>query len=372
LNTSTTSFQDNNTSVLIPKKLRWFFISLFCITSLALFSALFLWSKLSTIEQILAKQSAESNSQSLEAKVNSKDAQELARETAAKLALLDAKVMEVSLQRAQLEELMVSLSHTRDENLVNEIESALKLAEQQSQLTGSAQPLISALKNAEQRVAKSSQPKIISIDRALIKDIDLIKSTPVFDTPSLIIKLDQLTQKVVDLPLLNEPQPKIVESNFNSVQDERINSAMDSNRKSTGEKSWSQSIRGAGSIVDSDHWWNIVSVHIWDQIKGLVRITRIDQPEASLLTPSQSYFLKENLKLRTLNAKLSLLAHQMSSFKADLDECDKELNKYFDMQSKQGQSVSALLKEIHTLSMQPETPVIQNTWAAISAASIGH
>ena len=147
---------------------------------------------------------------------------------------------------------------------------------------------------------------------------------------------------------------------------------MDSNKKSTGEKSWSQSIRGAGSIVDSDHWWNIVSVHIWDQIKGLVRITRIDQPEASLLTPSQSYFLKENLKLRTLNAKLSLLAHQMSSFKADLDECDKELNKYFDMQSKQGQSVSALLKEIHTLSMQPETPVIQNTWAAISAASIGH
>ena len=363
MNTSTTSFQDNNTNVLIPKKLRWFFISLFCITSLALFSALFLWSKLSTIEQILAKQSAESNSQSLEAKVNSKDAQELARETAAKLALLDAKVMEVSLQRAQLEELMVSLSHTRDENLVNEIESALKLAEQQSQLTGSAQPLISALKNAEQ---------IISIDRALIKDIDLIKSTPVFDTPSLIIKLDQLTQKVVDLPLLNEPQPKIVESNFNSVQDERINSAMDSNKKSTGEKSWSQSIRGAGSIVDSDHWWNIVSVHIWDQIKGLVRITRIDQPEASLLTPSQSYFLKENLKLRTLNAKLSLLAHQMSSFKADLDECDKELNKYFDMQSKQGQSVSALLKEIHTLSMQPETPVIQNTWAAISAASIGH
>ena len=168
---------------------------LFALCLAALCSASYLWLKLSNIEELLAKQSAQSNAQSLEAKVSSKDAQELARETAAKLALLDAKVMEVALQRTQLEDLMQSLSRTRDENLIAELESMLRLGQQQAQLMGSAQPLISALKTAEQRLSKTSQPKLLAIDKALLKDLDRIKSTPVLDTPALLLKLDQLVQK---------------------------------------------------------------------------------------------------------------------------------------------------------------------------------
>jgi uroporphyrin-3 C-methyltransferase len=103
-----------------------------------------------------------------------------------------------------------------------------------------------------------------------------------------------------------------------------------------------------------------------------VRVSKINQPEASLLTPSQGYFLKENLKLRLLNAKLGLLAHQISSFKADLSESQKDFDKYFAMQSKQGQEVAALLKEIKDLGAQPETPQIQDTWSAINTTRLGN
>jgi len=352
----------------------------------ALCCASYLWLKLSSIEELLAKQSAQSNTQSLEAKVSSKDAQELARETAAKLALLDARVMEMSLQRAQLEELMQSLSHTRDENVVSELESMLRLGQQQALLMGSAQPLIQALKSAEQRVSKSSQPKLLSIDRALLKDLDRIKSTPVLDTPILLLKLDQLVQKVESLALLNDPQVSGVPSTLptlnseNSVQEQRAKSNPEIQgtpvgninspqmEKSPQTKTWAESVRGSSG----GGWLDSLVTHVWSQIKGLVRITRIDQPEASLLTPGQSYFLRQNLKLRLLNAKLGLLAHQMNSFKSDLNESQRDLDKYFAMQSKQGQEVAALLREIKELGAQPETPQIQDTWQVISATHLGN
>ena len=104
-----------------------------------------MWAKLSGIQEQLARQSADTGTQAVEARVTSKQAEELARETAARLSVTDAKLSEVALQRSQLEELMQSLSRSRDENLVVDIESAIRLAQQQAQLTGSVQPLLAAL-----------------------------------------------------------------------------------------------------------------------------------------------------------------------------------------------------------------------------------
>ncbi len=69
-----------------------------------------MWAKLSGIQEQLARQSADTGSQAVEARVTSKQAEELARETAARLSVTDAKLSEVALQRSQLEELMQSLS----------------------------------------------------------------------------------------------------------------------------------------------------------------------------------------------------------------------------------------------------------------------
>ena len=73
-----------------------------------------MWVKLSGIQEQLARQSADTGSQAVEARVTSKQAEELARETAARLSVTDAKLSEVALQRSQLEELMQSLSRSRD------------------------------------------------------------------------------------------------------------------------------------------------------------------------------------------------------------------------------------------------------------------
>jgi len=69
-----------------------------------------MWFKLSNIQEQLARQSADSGSQAMEARLSAKQAQDLSRDTAAQLAVMEAKLSEVALQRSQLEDLMQSLS----------------------------------------------------------------------------------------------------------------------------------------------------------------------------------------------------------------------------------------------------------------------
>jgi uroporphyrin-3 C-methyltransferase len=164
-----------------PKRSPWVARLGAAVLAAALLSSLLLWQKLSDIQTQLARQSADAGSQASEARAMAKQAQDLSRETAAKLAVSDAKLSEVALQRTQLEELMQSLSRSRDENLLVDIESALRLAQQQAQLTGSVEPLLSALKTAETRINRTAQPRLAPVQRAIAKDLGRIKATTLSD-----------------------------------------------------------------------------------------------------------------------------------------------------------------------------------------------
>ena len=122
----------------------------------ALVIAIARWQGVSGMQEQLARQSADALAQSLEARTLARQAHEVVRDTAARLALAETRVGEVALQRSQLEELMQSLSRSRDENLVVDIESAVRLALQQAQVTGNVQPLLAALKAGDVRIAQSA------------------------------------------------------------------------------------------------------------------------------------------------------------------------------------------------------------------------
>ena len=306
-----------------------------------------MWFKLSNIQEQLARQSADTGSQAVEARVTSKQAEELARETAARLAVTDAKLSEVALQRSQLEELMQSLSRSRDENLVVDIESAIRLAQQQSQLTGSVQPLLAALNSAQQRLTKVAQPRLAPVLRALTRDIERVKSTPVADTPALLYRLDELVVSVDTLPLLNAVGP----------------AAKDKPAAQPQPKSWARAI--------SMSWWEQVLGDVWDDVKGLVRVSRVDRPESTMLAPEQSYFVRENMKLRLLNVRLALLARHFDAVNSDMTKINDDLVRYFDTQSRQGQSTLNQAREVQAQTKQFEMPRIDDTLAALTTAAAG-
>lgn len=325
-----------------PPVPRWFLKSLTLLTLLSLLASLLLWQRLSSIQELLARQSADAAAQSTEARAMAKQAQEVARETAARVAVFDARLSEAALQRSQLEELMQSLSRSRDENMVVDIESALRLAQQQAQLTGSIEPLLAALKSAEQRVARAAQPRLTPLQRAIGRDIDRVKAAVVSDTPGLLVKLDELVHLADELVLANAAPTAQLGPNAK---------------------------RGASQAEPI--WWRYALQVLRDEANALLRVSRIEQPEAALLAPEQSFFVRENFKLKLLNVRLGLLARQLESARADLAAATLSLNKYFDPSSRKTQVAAGLLQQVQAQAKTMQIPRVDETLAALATAAAG-
>lgn len=320
---------------------RWL-LALGLLALLGLLSSMLLWQKLSHIQEQLAKQSAEAGAQALDARTLARQAQELSRDAAARVALFEARLNEIALQRTQLQELMQSLSRSRDENLVVDIESAIRLAQQQAQLTGSVEPLLAALKSADQRVSRAAQPRLSPLQRAIVRDIDRIKAAVVSDTPSLLVKLDELVRLADELVLANAVVPAVAIAAAKQAQ-----------------------------MAAPLSWWERSIQTLLDELRGLLRVSRIEAPEAALLSPEQSFFLRENFKLKLLNARLGLLARQMESARADLLSARSALEKYFETGSRKTQIASALLLQVHQQMQQMQLPRVDDTLAALATAAAG-
>ncbi len=302
-----------------------------------------LWERLSTLQEQLARQTADAGANAAEARTLVRQTQEQERELAARLVVMEARLGEVALQRTQLEELMQSLSRSRDENLVVDIESAIRLAQQQAQLTGSVEPLLAALRTAEQRVQRVPQARLAALQRALARDTARIKATPLTDTPSLLARLDELVRLIDELPLANAVGPAPVAG-------------------STAQP--------APPAVAASGWQRTLQL-VLDELRGLVRVSRIDQPEAVLLTPEQSFFVRENLKLLLLNARLGLLARQPEAARADLRKAAAALAKYYDVNARRTRTAAELLQQTQEQMKTLELPRVDDTLAALATAAAG-
>jgi uroporphyrin-3 C-methyltransferase len=315
-------------------------------------SSALLWQKLGGIQEQLARQSADTGAQAIEARTLAREAQDLTRETSARLTVAETRLSEVALQRTQLEELMQSLSRSRDENLVVDIDSALRLALQQSQLTGSLEPLVAALKSANQRIERAAQPRLAPVQRAIARDLERIASATVTDTAGLLGRLDDLVRQVDDLPVVNA-----------------VAQGVSLRRALTPVPAPS------APAAEQLAWWQTLLQRSWevvrDEARGLVRVSRIDQPEAVLLAPEQAFFLRENLKLKLLNARLGVLARQFESSRTDLASATMALNKYFDPSSRRTQNMATLMQQAQAHMKTAELPRLDETLSALATAAAG-
>ncbi|MDQ6618123.1 MAG: uroporphyrinogen-III C-methyltransferase, partial [Pseudomonadota bacterium] len=100
---------------------------------------------------------------------------------------------------------------------------------------------------------------------------------------------------------------------------------------------------------------------IWADIRQLIRIEVADRPAAPLVAPPQEYFLRENLKLRLLSARLALLNHDDATFKNDVTAADVSLRQYFDTRSRPVQSMQTTLKQLGATAMPADVPDLART-----------
>ena len=331
----------------------------------ALVSCFLLWQKLDRIQEELAKRSLDAGAQSLEARGLARQAQDGTRDLAARQSLLETRLSEVSLQRSQLEELMQTLSRSRDETLVVDVESALKLAQQQAQLAGTAEPLLAALQAADQRIARAAQPRLNPLQRAIVRDLDRIRSANLADVPALLLKIDELSRLTDELPLANGPVTRF--SSTTSITPAAGSSAANASAPAES-RSFLPDWTGLNAL---NAWGQRLLNTAWGEASKLLRVSRIDQPEAALMSPEQGFFLRENLKLRLLNARMGLLSRQTDTARADLVTATNWLGKYFDATSRKTQTAAQLLQQVQSQLKTSDLPRLDETMAALATAAAG-
>jgi uroporphyrin-III C-methyltransferase len=347
--------------------LLWWWLGAAVLVLVSLTSLAVAWkaqSRVHEIEQELVRRQQDSQTIATEARTLARQAQDSARDAAAKAALLDARVAEVALQRGQLEELIQSLSRSRDENVLVDIEAALRVAQQQSSITGSAEPLVATLKQADERLARYSEPRLEGVRRAIHRDLERVRATGVADLASLSIRLDEAVRLVDDLPLLAVAEPR--KANAREAANARANAPKPPPPQANFE-------------ADPRTWWPALQQRFaalgdaaWDEVRSLVRVTRIEQPEAMLLAPEQMFFVRENLKLRLLNARLALLSRQFDTAQADLQSARTTIERYFDRNARKVGVEIELLRQVAGQARQVSLPRPDETLAALATANAGH
>ncbi|MEN9904792.1 MAG: hypothetical protein RLZZ555_1357 [Pseudomonadota bacterium] len=328
---------------------------------LALGGSVLLWQQLQTARRELARRSTDTSTAVTEVREQSARAEALVQDLQVRLGVAELRLSEVSLQRSQLEELMLTVSRTRDDSLVQDLESALQLAQQQAQLTGSVQPLVSALQSAEARIARAAQPRLNPVSRAIGRDIERIRAAALADLPALAGRIDEQIRLIDELPLLNAAPVR------QAAALSRAAPPPEAAAPDAVQATFWQGLR---------HWWGDWSARAWAAVSQrgseLVRVHRMDQTDAALLAPEQEFFLRENAKLKLLNARMALLARQSVTAAADLKDVETTLQRYFDGRSSSTRSALEALQGLRNdLRQHEQLPRPDDTLAALTAAAAG-
>ena len=250
------------------------------------------------------------------------------RDAQAKIALLEARLAESQSQQAALETLYRDLAPSRDELALNEVEQILMLASQQLALAGNVQAALAAVQLADAKLARLDRAQWTPLRRSLARDIETLKAVPYVDVAGIAAKLDHAIGTIDALPL---------------AKDERLPSPP----------------RDSPPVADTP--WTRFLRDTWADVKALVRIEVSDRPAAPLVAPSQSYFLRENLRLRLLSARLASLARDDVSFKADLVGANAWLRQYFDLRAKPVEGLSSTLVQLAATPMPGVLPDLERT-----------
>ena len=327
-------------------------LALFALLALALIGLSWLDSRnrIGATQEELARRLRDIEAESRDARSISRQTQEVAREVTSKLTLMESRLSESQSQQVALEALYQELSRNRDEWQLAEIEQVLAIASQQLQLSGNVRAAMLALQLAEARLARADRPQFLPVRRALARDIERLKALPALDIPGMGLKIDGLIASVDGLPLANDERI----SRLPALQERGAKRA---EAKKPEAKAEVEAVE-RGFIVR-------FGAELWHELRQLVSIRRVDAPDPPLLSPAQSYFLRENLKLRLLSAKLNLLTRDEGGYREDLRTAQQWVQKYFDARAKASLAALAQMRQLSAASISLEMPSISESLEAI-------
>ena len=293
------------------------------------------------MRQQLAEKIAEMDGTSKANQLLLAQSQDQVRELSDKVAALEARYAEAQNQRAALEALYNDLSISRDETALAEVEQMLLIAGQQLQLSANVKAALIAMQSADARLQRMDRPAFNGLRKAISQDMDKLRALPDVDIAGINFQLDNLMAAVDALPLV--------------YQQRAAQTAVAQAAAPQGETGWQRLLR-----------------EIWEEAKQLVRIENTGKAEIPLLPPAQEFFLRENLKLRLLSARLALLSRDEDNFRQEMKTAQAWTARYFDARSVEGAHMLDGLKKLSMSSINIDLPDVSASLQAVRNYRLTH
>lgn len=324
-------------------KWNWLFNPSLIIAVLAIGVALWQWrvthGEIRALRDDAAQRITAINTLAQQAQLASQQAQYAAQQNSLRVADLQTRLAESQSQQQALVDMYHNMSANRDEWTLADVDQLLLTANQQLQLDGNVKAALIALQDADARLQAMHRFQFIPLRRALNSDIQHLQSVPEVDMVGVSLQVDNLIASVDLLPLesdLVHPVHHVAPAILNNVP------------------------------VHSAHAF---ALRLWQQMQALVQVRRLDTPEAALLAPEQSYFLRQNLKLRLLSARIALSARDQASFTIDLRAAKGWIMTYFDRHDVMTRKA---LAQIDALLNNPINVPLPNIDASMAALKVSH
>lgn len=276
----------------------------------------------------IARKLAEFDASIKESRILARNADELTRQNLSRISQIESQLSGSKEQQQALESLYKELARNRDQWTLSDIEQIVITASQQLQLAGNVKAAIIALETADQRLLRLDKPQFTRLRQAIANDLARLHATPYVDQTGVSLKLSAMAEGIDQWPLA-----------------------------STHTKMPAKEQKAKESLTQG----------LLEEFKNLVQIRRLDQGEPALLMPEQEYFLRQNLELRLLTARISLLSRDTAGYQADLNAAGKLLARYFNTRDAAVAAAQAELRRLAALNAAPKLPDLKESLAAIES-----
>ncbi len=287
--------------------------------------------RIAELQQEVAHRLAAGDAAMGEARIVAKQNQEALAALQAKAGALEAKLAESQSQQAALDAMVQELTRNRDERLLAEIEQALNTAAQQLQLAGNVEAALIALQGADARLGAAGRAQYLPLRKVIARDIERLKALPLADVPGIALRIEGVVRAADTLPLAFEAKPRMEPARETFVP------------------------------AAASGYWEALLGELWRELKSLIRVERLDRPNPALLSPTHAFFLRENLKLRLVNARLALLQRDGKSFRQDIGQAQAWIEQYFDTRARPVQAALATLRQLAAADVSLALPNLQES-----------
>lgn len=218
----------------------------------------------------------------------------------------------------------VALDATVDEFSQDPISITLETVEQQIifailhlNVGGDINAALTALQKAQFLVQAVDDEQLFHFKSSLTENIETLKTASSIDIKAIVSRVADLADHIDTLPLASENSLTPVDISFLSDN--------------------TPSEDGASPNLFHE---------IWQDAKSFIHVKKVSSPEIQVLSPSQAHFLRENLKLKFLLMRFSLLSGDINAFNTDLQAAISWIDQYY---YKENTSVTNLLQALEQL-----------------------